>query len=113
MRRPARAVPVATVTTDMKEAAMTELRRRASGRSITGITAAVAAFGAAAAVGWASAVPIGGASTTAAPSTTNPSAAIQTAQQLNSARANLQLVRRDLLRQLRREDDMPRAHLPN
>ena len=88
-------------------------QRAAKGRRSVGVvTTAIVAFGAAAAVGWAAAVPIGGSATTS-PSTGNGASSVQTSQQINAAQANLQQVRRDLARLIGREDDLPRATLAN
>jgi hypothetical protein len=96
----------------MKEATMTDRRHGRGRRSVAVMTPAIVSLGTAAAVGWAAAVPVGGAASTANAPATN-AAAVQTGQQIDAARANLQQVRRDLARMLAREDDIPRAKLAN
>ena len=91
---------------------MTEQRFGKGRRSVGVVTTAIVAFGAAAAVGWAAAVPIGGSATTSS-SATNGASSVQTSQQIDAARANLQQVRRDLTRLVGREDDLPRAQIAN
>ena len=90
---------------------MTERQSRTTRRRVALRTTGVVSLGAAAVVGWAAAVPIGGAASTAGAS--NGAATTQTSQQIDAARANLQLVRQDLARLTAREDDMPRAKLAN
>ena len=91
---------------------MTDRRHGPARRSVAMVTTAIVSLGTAAAVGWAAAVPVGGAAPTANAPGTSP-AAVQTGQQIDAARANLQQVRRDLARMLTREDDLPRAKLAN
>jgi len=91
---------------------MTDRRIGAARRRVALVTTGIVSLGAAAAVGWAAAVPIGGAATPTSGSN-NTAATTQTSQQIDGARANLQLVRRDLARLTAREDDMPRAKLAN
>ena len=90
---------------------MTENRRGSSGRYVGLVTTALVSLGAAAAVGWAAAVPVRntGATVTPAPATTTT----RTSQQIDAARLHLQQVRRDLARLLAQEDDLPRAKLAN
>ena len=76
------------------------------------VTTAIVSLGAAAAVGWAAAVPIAGSGQTAS-TPPPPASTARTAQQIDAARSNLQQVRRDLARILSREDDLPRAKLPD
>lgn len=91
---------------------MIERRYGRAHRYVGLVTTAVVSLGTAAAVGWAAAVPVGGSASTSTPSAGSPSA-LRTAQQINSARSNLQQVRQDLARVLSREDDLPRAKLAN
>jgi hypothetical protein len=100
------------MTVNPKEAAMTDGRGGNARRYVGLVTTAVVSLGAAAAVGWAAAVPVVG-SGQAASTPTPPAASARTAQQVDAARSNLQQVRRDLARILSREDDLPRANLPN
>ena len=74
------------------------------------VTTGIVSLAAAAAVGWAAATPIG----TAATSTRSPVASTtQSVQQVATAQANLQQVRRDLARILAGEGELPRAALAN
>lgn len=91
---------------------MTDRRHGPGRRTVAMVTTAIVSLGTAAAVGWAAAVPVGGAASTGSAPVTSP-AAVQTAQQIDAARANLQQVRQDLARMLNREDDLPRAKLAN
>ena len=91
---------------------MTDRRHGPGRRSVAMVTTAIVSLGTAAAVGWAAAVPVGGAASTSSAPATSP-AAVQTAEQIDAARGNLQQVRRDLVRLLAREDDLPRAKLAN
>jgi hypothetical protein len=91
---------------------MTDRRYGRGRRSVALVATAVVSLGTAAAVGWAAAVPVGGAASTGSAPAAN-SAAVQTAQQIDAARSNLQQVRRDLAQLLAREDDLPRAKLAN
>ena len=90
---------------------MTEYRRGSAWRYVGLVTTAVVSLGAAAAVGWAAAVPVR--STGATVSSPPPTNATRTSQQIAAARGNLAQVRRDLARLLSEEDDMPRAKLAN
>jgi hypothetical protein len=90
---------------------MTDYRRSSTGRSIGLATTAIVTLGAAAAVGWAAAVPVRNSGAVAP--ITPPTHAARTAQQIDAARSNLQQVRRDLARLLSQEDDLPRAQLAN
>ena len=91
---------------------MTERRYGPGRRSVAMVTTAIVAMGTAAAVGWAAAAPVGGAAASGGqPGGT--AGTVQTAQQIDAARLNLQQVRADLSRLLSREDDMPRAKLAN
>lgn len=91
---------------------MTSTRYGRGRRSIALVTTAIVSLGTAAAVGWAAAAPVGGSAS--APSQPGaPAGSAQTAQQLTTAQANLQQVRRDLARLLAREDDLPRAKIAN
>lgn len=91
---------------------MTERRYGPGRRSVAMVTTAIVSVGTAAAVGWAAAVPVGG-SAASGFQPANSADAVQTAQQIDLARQNLQQVRADLSRLLAREDDMPRAKLAN
>lgn len=91
---------------------MTDRPARATRRSVGMITTAIVAFGAAATVGWAAAVPVIGSGSPAGSASSGVSST-SAAQQVDAAQANLQQVRRDLARMLSSEDDMPRAKLAN
>ncbi|HET7310676.1 MAG TPA: hypothetical protein VFJ17_05060 [Mycobacteriales bacterium] len=90
---------------------MTDHPHGSARRYVGLVTTAVVSLGAAAAVGWAAAVPVrnSGASTPATPVSDTTSAT----RQIEAARGNLQQVRRDLARMLSEEDDLPRAQLAN
>ena len=90
---------------------MTDYRRASAGRYVGMVTTAVVTLGAAAAIGWAAAVPVRNSTASVPP----PPAAgtTRTTQQIDAARGNLQQVRRDLARMLSEEDDLPRAQLAN
>ena len=92
---------------------MTETRRGSTRRTVGLVTTAIASLGAAAAVGWAAAVPVGGVGASAPSGSTSPASTVRTSQQIDAAQANLQLVRRDLARMVGREDDLPSARLAN
>ena len=90
---------------------MTEQRRAPTGRRVGLVTTGVVSLAAAAAVGWAAAVPVGGTSPTTAPDPSASAATVRTAQQIDLARANLRQVRHDLARLLAKTDDLPRARV--
>jgi hypothetical protein len=92
---------------------MTDRRYGPTRPSAAMVTTAIVSLGTAAAVGWAAAVPVGGATASTGTAPAIDPAAVRTAQQIDAARANLQQVRRDLARMLSREDDLPRATLAN
>lgn len=91
---------------------MTDERRGSGRRYVAMVTTAIVSLGTAAAVGWAAAVPVGGSAPSATPRF-DSSGGVQTARQIDAARANLQQIRRDLARLLSREDDLPRAKIAN
>ena len=90
---------------------MTDYGRSSAGRYLGLVTTAVVTLGAAAAVGWAAAVPVRSSGVTA--SVPPPAHTARTAQQIDAARSSLQQVRRDLAKLLAQEDDLPRARLTN
>lgn len=89
---------------------MTDSRPGAARRYVGLATTAVVSLGAAAAVGWAAAVPVH--DNGKAPALPQQSTA-RTSQQIDAARSQLQQVRRHLVRMLAQEDDLPRAKIPN
>lgn len=90
---------------------MTEMAHGAARRHVGLVTTALVSLGAAAAIGWAAAVPVSNSAPDVAPAPAVNTT--QTSQQIGVARANLQQVRRDLARVLAQEDDLPRAELAN
>jgi hypothetical protein len=93
---------------------MTDLRARRGGRLVGLVTTGLVSLAAAAAIGWAAATPVGGSSPQAGSvNLSNGGSAVRTQQQVVAAQTNLRLVRRDLVRLMAREDDLPRASLAN
>ena len=90
-------------------AGMAEARFATAHRPVGWVTTAIVSAGAAAAVGWAAAVPV----RAMQPARPQPddAAATRSAQELVGARASLERVRRDVALLVSREDHLPRAKL--